>query len=54
MEIKKTGWYDIHASLNDQPKKIYDLKYYLDQSIKNKKSKVNQKDGEELFPKLIF
>jgi len=37
MKIKKTGWFDIHASLNDQPKKIYDLDYYLDQNIKNKR-----------------
>ena len=38
MDIKKTGWRDIHASLSDKPKKIYDLNYYLikDNKMRNK------------------
>ena len=54
MEIKKTGWYDIHASLNDQPKKIYDLKYYLDQSIKNKKKAKLIKRWRRVISKINF
>jgi len=54
MEIKKTGWYDIHASLNDQPKKIYNLKYYLDQNIKNKRKAKLIKRWRRVISKINF